>query len=109
MQAAIDYLIHVYAENAENPEIILKIFNKLRILHGILKEKATNEKGRKFATALAESSTLTLGSMTMLSKLIFTGRQHLSNLLRSNAEFMKYILSITQYKLSKVGLKRCYY
>ncbi|KAJ2963285.1 hypothetical protein NQZ79_g1636 [Umbelopsis isabellina] len=102
-EAAIDYLIHVYAENAENPEIILKIFNKLRILHGILKEKATNEKGRKFATALAESSTLTLGSMTMLSKLIFTGRQHSSNLLRSNAEFMKYILSITQYKLSKLS------
>jgi hypothetical protein len=56
IQTAIDYLIQVYAENAENPEIILKIFNKLRILHDILKEKALNCYPRSFSPAKLQTT-----------------------------------------------------
>jgi hypothetical protein len=40
-----EHLIQTYSDGNENAESIAKLFNKFKILHGILKEKSTNERG----------------------------------------------------------------
>jgi hypothetical protein len=50
---------------------------------------------------MSESSNLPLDSITLLSKVLFMD-DSASTLLRSNADFVKYVLAVTQYKLSKV-------
>lgn len=51
---------------------------------------------------MSESSTLTLPSITHLSKIILD-QDNGSSLLRANADFVKYVLAVTHHKLSKVS------
>ncbi|KAI8576534.1 hypothetical protein K450DRAFT_256659 [Umbelopsis ramanniana AG] len=98
-EACMEHLIQTYSD--ENAESIAKLFNKFKILHGILKEKSTNERGRKSALSMAESSILTLPGITMISNILFAGDSG-PTVLRSNTDFVKYILTVTHHKLSKL-------
>ncbi|KAI9280231.1 FANCI solenoid 4-domain-containing protein [Umbelopsis sp. AD052] len=100
-EACMEHLIHTYSEGNNNAESIAKLFHKFKILHGILKEKSTNERGRKSGLSMAESSILTLPGITMISNILFVGDSG-PTVLRSNPDFVKYILTVTHHKLSKL-------
>ncbi|CAO3673883.1 unnamed protein product [Umbelopsis ramanniana] len=100
-EACMEHLIQTYSDGNENAESIAKLFNKFKILHGILKEKSTNERGRKSALSMSESSILTLPGITMISNILFAGDSG-PTVLRSNTDFVKYILTVTHHKLSKL-------
>ncbi|RUS21607.1 hypothetical protein BC937DRAFT_92129 [Endogone sp. FLAS-F59071] len=98
-EAMMEYTFRTGNGSVESSETILKIFKKLKQLFDVLKEKSLNDK--------AEHSILGLECLASLCQFAFveggTSHHQARAILRADADFVKYLTSVTQSQLSKLS------
>ncbi|KAI8381247.1 FANCI solenoid 4-domain-containing protein [Radiomyces spectabilis] len=100
-ETAIEHEFITKGDDVESFELILNIFKKRKALMTLLKENATNEKGRKLASHQHSGSMFTLEFITTVTKALFLqgNVQTPVRSLRSDIDFIHFIISNTQSSL----------
>ncbi|CAG8517853.1 10924_t:CDS:10, partial [Gigaspora rosea] len=101
-EAAIEYVFFSEEHTLDSSQKILTLFKKFMILYEVLKEKSVNVRGRKILTAMPESTILSFKCIAELMNFIFSDDlSHATALLRTDPEFMKYIITVAYNTISQ--------
>ncbi|CAG8756042.1 33754_t:CDS:10, partial [Gigaspora margarita] len=101
-EAAIEYVFFSEEHTLDSSQKILTLFKKFMILYEVLKEKSVNIRGRKILTTMPESTILSFKCIAELMNFIFSDDlSHATALLRTDPEFMKYIITAAYNTISQ--------
>ncbi|CAG8457392.1 18818_t:CDS:10 [Dentiscutata erythropus] len=101
-EAAIEYVFFSEEHTLDSSQKILTLFKKYMILYEVLREKSVNVRGRKILTTMPESTILSFKCITELMNFIFSDDlSHATALLRTDPEFMMYIIAVTYNTISQ--------
>ncbi|CAG8588240.1 15320_t:CDS:10, partial [Racocetra persica] len=101
-EAAIEYIFFSEEHTLDSSQKILTLFKKYMILFEVLREKSVNVRGRKSLTTMPESTILSFKCIAELIKFIFSDDlSHATALLRTDTEFMKYIIAVAYNTISQ--------
>ncbi|CAG8485772.1 7895_t:CDS:10 [Dentiscutata heterogama] len=101
-EAAIEYVFFSEEHTLDSSQKILTLFKKYMILYEVLREKSVNVRGRKILTTMPESTILSFKCIAELMNFIFSDDlSHATALLRTDPEFMKYIIAVTYNTISQ--------
>ncbi|CAG8493114.1 15166_t:CDS:10 [Cetraspora pellucida] len=101
-EAAIEHVFFSEEHSLDSSQKILTLFKKYMILFEVLREKSVNVRGRKTLTTMPESTILSFKCIAELIKFIFSDDlSHATALLRTDTEFMKYIIAVAYNTISQ--------